>query len=357
MTVADSGAGKFSVTDTSTGNVDLYNYDSAAQTLSIVHNDSTGTAIAPQQDFIGITGLKTPWVAQQAASPTNWNVTPNPVGLTDGGGGTLLDTNGVAAPNYTNPVTITNAGNGQFSVTDNTTGYVDQYSYDSVGQTLSITHNDNANNPLGTQNFTGITGIAGLGGISTASLPPSGPTTWDVFNKTTQHSTLTSSSSYATSYDTSNFDITNPATSVTIAGAYTSTTSFSYTNVNVNNPTLMQSALPNLKLNYVVTPKITVTSVTDVPMPTSLQSAQEPYDINTKTMEQWQKDAMGFMKAGTPFMINFDQQGHMVAQQLTGDNVVKFNNPTAGTGGYNPNAQTASYNPYSGVASLLSTIA
>jgi len=355
VTVADSGGGTFAVTDTVTGNVDQYAYDSAAQTLSIVHNDGAGNSIAAAQNFTGVTGIAVPWASQQAASPTSWAVTPTPVGITDSGGGTLLDSGGTAAPTYTDPISIKDSGGGKFAVTDTSTGNVDLYAYDSAAQTLSIAHNDNAGNTLSTQNFTGVTGIAGLN-IPAASLQPNTATTWDVFNKTTLNSQLTSISSYSTSYDTSSFDMTNPASHVATPAAYTSTTTFSYTSNNVTDPTLMQGALPNLKLNYVVAPKITVTPVTDVPMPASVEAATPPYDISTTNVPKWQSDAIGYMKAGTPFMLDFDQQGNLVAKKLTGDNVVKFNNPTPGTAGYNPNAQSQSTG-LSGVALMLSTVA
>ena len=354
VTVADSGGGNFSITDTTTGYVDLYAYDSAAQTMSITHNDNANNTLSTQS-FTGVSGIATPWDAQQAASPTAWAITPPPAGITDAGGGALTDTLGGTAPAYTDPITVSDQGGGKFSVTNTATGYVDHYAYDSAAQTLSITHNDNANTTLSVQNFTGLSGIAWLG-VPAASLLPATPTTWDVFNKTTLNTTLASNTSYNTSYDTSNFDMTNPTSHVEAANAYTSNTTFSYTNNNVLSPTLMQSALPNLKLNYVVEPTITVMPVTNVPMPTSVEPATTPYNLNTTQMDPWKKDAIGFMKAGTPFMLDFDPQGHIVAKKVTGDNIIKFNNPQLTNGGYNPNASSQS-NYYGGVASLLSTIA
>ena len=353
VTVKDSGSGNFSVTNTTTGYVDTYAYDSAAQTLNITEADNAGNTLATQS-FSGVNGLTVPWASQQAASPASWNVTATPVGITDGSGNTLTDGNGQAAPTYTDPISVKDSGGGKFAVTDNTTGYVDKYAYDSVAQTLDITHLDNSGNTLSTQNFTGVSGISGLN-IPAASLQPAAATNWDVFNQTTLNSSLTSLTGYSTSYDTSTFNQTDPANHTVTANAYTSTTSFSYTNVNVGNPSMMQALLPNLQLNYVSTPKITVTPVTDIPMPKTVEPATQPYNIDTTRMPKWESDALGFMKGGTPFMLNFDQQGNLTAQQLTGDNIIKFNNPTTPTVGYNPNAQTSS--GLSGVALMLSTLA
>ena len=355
VTVADAGGGNFSVTDNNTGYDDKYAYDSTSQSLTITHNDNANNTLSTQS-FTGVTGIATPWAAQQAASPTSWAVTLTPAGLTDGGGGPLTDTMGAAAPTYTDPIAIKDFGGGKFAITDKTTGYVDQYAYDSVAQTLSITHNDNNNNTLSTQSFTGVTGVAGFG-LPAASLLPNSPTNWDVFNKTTLHSALASISSYNTSYDTSNFDMTNPASHIDTANAYTSSTTFSYTNNNINDPQIMQSAMPNLQVNYVTTPKITVMAVTDVPMPTTVEPATAPYDINTNNMPKWESDAIGYMKAGTPYMLDFNQQGSLVSNPLTGDNVVKFNNPLPGVGGYNPNALSSSTTGLTGVALMLSTVA
>ncbi len=352
ISVSDAGAGTFSVTDSSNGYVDLYAYDSAAQTLSITRNDNASNTLSTQS-FTGVTGLTVPWASQQAASPTSWSMalTP-PVSVTDSLGAALTDTLGAAAPTYANPVSIRDSGSGKFSITDTTTGNVDYYAYDSAGQNLTITSKDSLDNTLGSQSFTGVNGLS-----HPWTSPTAGAATWDVFNKTTNNTTLTSDSSYNTSYDTSTFDITNPSAHVNTAAAYTSSTTFSYTSNNVLNPTLMQSALPDLKLNYVVSPKITVTAVTDLPMPTTLASSTEPHTFNTNTMEQWQKDAMNFMKAGTPFMLDFNQQGGLVAKPLTGDSIIRFNNPQAGMGSYSGGGQASQTYAYSGVPSLLSTIA
>ena len=356
VTVSDSGSGNFSVTNNNTGYVDTYAYDSAAQTLSITENDNAGNTLATQS-FTGVNGLTVPWASQQAASPASWNVTATPVGITDSSGNTLTDSNGTAAPTYTDPISIKDSGGGKFAVTDTTTGYVDQYAYDSAAQTLSITHQDNSGNTLSTQNFTGVSGISGLN-IPASSLQPATATNWDVFNQTTLNSKLTSLTGYSTSYDTSTFNLTNPASHTVTPGAYTSTTSLSYTNINVGDPSMMQSLLPNLQLNYVTTPKITVTPVTEVPMPTSVEASTPPYNIDAAQMPKWESDALGFMKAGTPFMLNFDQQGNLEAQQLTGANIIKFNNPsTTSTSSYNPYALTNTSNGLSGVALMLSTLA
>ena len=354
VTVKDAGAGNFSVTDSVTGAVDQYAYDTQAQTLTLTQNDSAGNTLATRT-FSGVSGVGKPWTSMADANSSSWAVSSVPATLTDASGNTLTDGGGIDAPTYSNPVTVVDSGGGKFSVTDGTTGYVDQYAYDSNAQTLSLTRKDNLGNTQSTQSFSGVDGLDGLN-IPAASLQPNSATTWDIFNKTTLNSKLTSISSYSTSYDTSNFDMTNPATHTDTPAAYTSTTSFSYTNNSVTDPTLMQSALPNLQLNYVKTPKITVTQVTDVPMPDSVEGASPPYDINTSHMPKWQSDALGYMKAGTPFMLDFDQQGNVVSKPLTGDNVVKFNNPTPGTAGYNPNAQSQSTG-LSGVALMLSTVA
>ena len=251
-------------------------------------------------------------------------------------------------------MSVKDAGGGNFSVTNSSTGAVDQYAFDSLAGTLTITHTDSANNVLSTQSFTGVAGLDKPWTSMADAGSPGTPATWDVFNKTTLNSALTSSSSYSTSYDTSTFDMTNPATHIDTAAAYTSTTSFSYANNNVGDPQIMQGAMPNLKLNYMVSPKITVTAVTDVPMPDTVEPSTAPYDINTNTMPKWESDAIGYMKAGTPYMLDFDQQGNLVAKQLTGDNVVKFNNPQPGAGGYTPTAQSTGL---TGVALMLSTVA
>ena len=355
VTVKDSGAGNFSITDSSTGYVDQYAYDSQANTLTITHSDNASNVLSTQS-FTGLSGVGKPWTSMADANSSSWAVTSMPDGVTDSLGGTLTDTLGSAAPTYTNPVTVKDSGGGKFSVTDSVTGYVDQYAYDSTAQTLGVTRNDNAGNTLSTQSFTGVSGIAGLN-IPAASLQPNAPTTWDVFNKTTLNSQLTSISSYSTSYDTSTFDMTNPATHVNTPAAYTSNTTFSYTSNNVTDPTLMRSALPNLQLSYVTSPKITVTPVTQLKMPASVEAATPPYDLSAHSMPKWQSDAMGYMKAGTPFMLDFDQQGNLVAKKLTGDNVVKFNNPQLGGSSYNPNAQTSQSTGLSGVALMLSTVA
>ena len=394
VTVADSGSGNFSVTNSLNGYVDTYAYDSAAQTLNITEADNAGNTLATQS-FTGVNGLTVPWASQQAADPTSWNVSPTAVGVTDASGNTLTDSNGQAAPSYTDPVTVSDSGSGNFSVTNNNTGYVDTYAYDSAAQTLSITENDNAGNTLATQRFTGVnvltepwasqqaaspaswnvtdqdnsgntlstqnfTGVSGISGLNipASSLQPATATNWDVFNQTTLNSKLTSLTGYSTSYDTSTFNLTNPASHTVTPGAYTSTTSLSYTNINVGDPSMMQSLLPNLQLNYVTTPKITVTPVTEVPMPTSVEASTPPYNIDAAQMPKWESDALGFMKAGTPFMLNFDQQGNLEAQQLTGANIIKFNNPsTTSTSSYNPYALTNTSNGLSGVALMLSTLA
>ena len=355
VTVSDSGGGNFSVTNTATGYVDQYAYDSAAQTLNITEQDNSGKTLATQS-FTGVNGLTVPWASQQAANPATWNVTATPVGITDSSGGTLTDTTGAAAPTYTDPISIKDSGGGKFAVTDTTTGYVDQYAFNSAAQTLSITRQDNSGNTLSTQNFTGVSGIDGLN-IPASSLQPATATNWDVFNQTTLNSKLTSLTGYSTSYDTSTFDLTNPASHTVTPSAYTSTTSLSYTNVNVGDPSMMQGLEPNLQLNYVTTPQITVTPVTEVPMPSSVEASTPPYTLDTAQMPKWESDALGFMKAGTPFMLNFDQQGNLEAQQLTGANIIKFNTPTATTSGYNPYALTNPSSGLSGVALMLSTLA
>ena len=345
VTFVDTSSGtdkSFKVTDAATGYVDTYSYSSATNSLTMSRVDKNGTQLLTQTAS-AVTGF--------AASTT-----PLSVGVTGSSGAAVLDASGAAPPSYTTPVSIKDTGNGSFSITNSSTGAVDLYAYDSAAQTLSITHNDSAGNTLSTQSFSGVAKLTPPW-ASMGSGQSGAATTWDVFNKTTLHSTLASASSYSTSYDTSTFDLSNPATPVDTANAYSSTTSFSYANVDVGNPTLMQSALPNLKLNYVTTPKITVTAVTDVPMPTTLEPATPPYDLNSNSMPKWEADAMGFMKAGTPYMLDFDQQGNLVAKQLTGDNVVKFNNPQPGMAGYNPAAQSSSSSGLSGIALMLSTVA
>ena len=344
VTIADTSSGtgsdkSFKVTDAVTGYVDTYSYAGATNSLTMSRVDKNGTQLS----------------TQTASAITGFNATTTPlaVGVTDSAGAAVLDANGAAPPSYTTPVSFKDTGNGTFSVTNSSTGAVDQYAYDSAAQSLTITRNDSTGNTLSTQSFSGVAKLAQP--WMSMSAAGGGAATWDVFNKTTLRSTLASASTYKTSYDTSNFDLSNPTSHTDTANAYSSTTSFTYSNVNVGNPTLMQSALPNLKLNYVTNPKITVSAVTDIPMPTSVEAAKQPYDLSTTSMPKWQADAVGFMKAGTPFMLDFDQQGNLTAKKLTGDAVVKFNNPQAGVGGYNPNASQST--GYSGVALMLSTVA
>lgn len=95
--------------------------------------------------------------------------------------------------------------------------------------------------------------------------------------------------------------------------------------------------------------------MTDVPLPSTVVPATPPYDLSTRSMPKWQADALGFMKDGTPFMLGFDPQGQLAAQLLTGDNIVKYNNPQLGYAGYN--ASGTNSGSFSGVAQLLSTFA
>ena len=173
VTVSDSGGGNFSVTNNTTGYVDTYAYDSAAQTLNITEADNAGNTLATQS-FSGVNGLTVPWAAQQAANPNTWSVTPTGVGVTDASGNTLTDSNGNAAPTYTSPVTVADSGSGNFSVTNNATGYVDTYAYDSAAQTLNITENDNAGNTLATQSFSGVNGLT----VPWAAQQAANPTAW-----------------------------------------------------------------------------------------------------------------------------------------------------------------------------------
>ncbi|MEI6558766.1 MAG: hypothetical protein WCO00_10190 [Rhodospirillaceae bacterium] len=344
VSIADTSTSpdkSYQVTDAATGYYETYayTYDSNAGTgaLAISHYDNQGNQL----------------YTQTASDVAGFNLSTSPVtiGVTDASGAALTDTSGAAPPSYTSPVSFQDTGPGSFSITDKSTGFVDQYSYDSAAQTLSINHNDNANNTLSTQSFEGVAGLS----KPWTSMAGTDAARWDVFNKTTLHSALTSATSFDTTYDTSTFDLTSPATHLDTPAAYTSSTTYSYTSNEVVNPNLMQSALPNLKLNYVVSPTITVTPVTSVEMPASLEPAAEPYDINTNKMESWKKDAVGYMKSGTPYMLDFDPQGHLVAKKLSGDNVIKFNNPQVGAGSYTTSATSSS--GYSGVASLLSTLA
>ncbi len=351
VTFKELGGGNFTVTNSLNGDIDHYAFDSVAQTMTLTHSDASNTTLSTRS-FTGVTGITKPWISQQSTPALSLDIAPNLAAITDGSGGALTDTLGGGAPSYSNPVTVVDSGGGKFSITDTTTGNVDYYAYNSTSNSLTITKKDSLDTLIGTQSFTGINGVS-----HPWSSPVHGSTSWDVSNKTTNNTTLTSGNSYSTSYDTSTFDMTNPATHAFAAAAYTSTTSFTYTNNNVLNPSLMQNALPDLKLNYVVSPKITVTAVTDVPMPTSLESSTEPHTFNTNTMPQWQKDAMGFMKAGTPFMLDFDQQGNLAAKQLTGASIIKFNNPSPGMGSYGGAGQGGQNYTYSGVPSLLSTIA
>ena len=327
----------YKVTDGITGNYDTYKYASASQNLTVIRYDNQGNQLS----------------TQAATGVSGFNVATTPITITNSAGGALTDTMDTAAPVYSTPVSIKDAGGGNFSITDSSTGYVDQYSYDTVGQTLTISHNDNNNNTLSTQSFIGVNGI----GQPWASMQAAGPTTWNVFNKTTQNDALSSNTSYNTSYDTSNFNIANPTTPTTTANAYTSSTTFAYTTNNIIDPATMQEAMPNLKLNYVVQPKITVSAVTDVPMPATLEPATQPYDINTNAMPKWEQDAVGFIKAGTPYMLDFDPQGNLVSKQLTGDNVIKFNTPQPGSLAYSQTAQSSTNGALGGLALMLSTFA
>ncbi len=304
-TTWDGAAGAYNATQTTTG-----------------FDVTTGNSTSDTR-----TGVTT--VTYQNVAATSAFTQANPAVNVDPGGQPVLDANGNPILSTTNPVTI--------NVTDQN----------------NLTVNDANGNPLYTSAGTPVN-VSVTDSLGHAYTTDGTPTTKDISAKTsTQLAWDSSAQAYNGTTTTTGFDI---ATGGTKTDTSTSVTTVSYQNIDLPSPDAFRRTFPDVKIDHTYSPHIMAKPLTALESPAWVKT--DPYssaDLKIGT-DQWMQDAAKFMKAGSPFMLDFDQTGKLITKELTPTNIVAYNNPPSYLPSYSSRGSTASYQ-YSGATQVLSVIA